>query len=159
MGPLYFFTWRYKSDIDFLSVFKKLKFECFIEIFESIFKKIDSNYIKKWCKVFKFRRFRALQKLSKWTYVAFKIHVHPKQITLKVEKLYLLLFEVYNYYYYLCYFIFHNISKNEKYNTIWKYSINFKLFTVYKWIMCIHKNLIFFICFLLKRTIIVDLTS
>ena len=46
MGPLYFFTWRYKSDIDLLSVFKKLKFECFIEIFESIFKKIDSNYIK-----------------------------------------------------------------------------------------------------------------
>ena len=42
-------------------MFKKLKFECFIEIFESIFKKIDSNYIKKWCKVFKFRRFRALQ--------------------------------------------------------------------------------------------------
>ena len=63
MGPLYFFTWRYKSDIDFLSVFKKLKFECFIEIFESIFKKIDSNYIKKWCKVFKFRRFRALHNI------------------------------------------------------------------------------------------------
>ena len=42
-------------------MFKKLKFECFIEIFESIFKKIDSNYIKKWCKVFKLRRFLAQQ--------------------------------------------------------------------------------------------------
>ena len=66
-------------------MFKKLKFECFIEIFESIFKKIDSNYIKKWCKVFKFRRFRALQPYQKLNTSAF-LKSSMDEISLEEDK-------------------------------------------------------------------------